>query len=176
MVQSGTFRQDLYHRLNVFPLSIPPLRERPDDIPLLANFFIGRFGQEIEPPVVAITDDAIKKLVQYSWPGNVRELQNVLRRAIVLARSSVITADDCQMEIAVSGENQGMLSIDSLIDETLQTGESAAFQQVISKVECALITKALLLSKGNQVQAAKLLGINRLTLRKKIEAYSCQAA
>jgi len=176
MVQNGTFRQDLYHRLNVFPLSIPPLRERPDDIPLLANFFIGRFGQEIDPPVVAITDDAITKLVQYSWPGNVRELQNVLRRAIVLARSSVITADDCQMEIAVSGENQGMLSIDSLIDETLQTGESAAFQQVISKVECALITKALLLSKGNQVQAAKLLGINRLTLRKKIEAYSCQAA
>lgn len=175
MVEKGTFRRDLYHRLNVFPLSIPPLRERPDDIPLLANFFVGRFGQEIDPPVVAITDDAVTKLVQYTWPGNVRELQNVLRRAIVLARSSVITADDCQMEISVSDENQGMLSIDSLIDETLQTGESAPFQQVISKVECALITKALLLSKGNQVQAAKLLGINRLTLRKKIEAYSCQS-
>ncbi len=175
MVEKGTFRRDLYHRLNVFPLSIPPLRERPDDIPLLANFFVGRFGQEIDPPVVAISDDAVTKLVQYSWPGNVRELQNVLRRAIVLARSSVITADDCQMEISASDENQGMLSIDSLIDETFQTGESAPFQQVISKVECALITKALLLSKGNQVQAAKLLGINRLTLRKKIEAYSCQS-
>lgn len=174
MVQKGTFRRDLYHRLNVFPLNIPPLRERPDDIPLLANFFIGRFGQEIEPPVVAITDDALTKLVQYHWPGNVRELQNVLRRAIVLARSTLITADDCQMEISASDENQGMLSIDSLIDETFQTGESAPFQQVISKVECALITKALLLSQGNQVQAAKLLGINRLTLRKKIEAYSCQ--
>jgi DNA-binding NtrC family response regulator len=174
MVQNGTFRRDLYHRLNVFPLTIPPLRERPDDIPLLANFFVGRFGQEIEPPVVAITAEAVTKLVQYSWPGNVRELQNVLRRAIVLARSTLITADDCQMEISASGENQGMLSIDSLIDETLQTGESAPFQQVISKVECALITKALLLSQGNQVQAAKLLGINRLTLRKKIEAYSCQ--
>jgi DNA-binding NtrC family response regulator len=176
MVENGTFRRDLYHRLNVFPLSIPPLRERTDDIPLLANFFVGRFGREIDPPVVAITDDAVTKLVQYSWPGNVRELQNVLRRAIVLARSSVITADDCQMEISPSGDNQGMLSIDSLIDETLQTGESAPFQQVISKVESALITKALLLSKGNQVQAAKLLGINRLTLRKKIAAYSSQKA
>lgn len=173
MVEKGTFRRDLYHRLNVFPINIPPLRERPDDIPLLANFFVGRFGQDIEPAVVAITDDAITKLVQYPWPGNVRELQNVLRRAIVLARSTLITADDCQIEISASGENLGMLSIDSLIDETFQTGKPAPFQQVISKVEYALITKALLLSHGNQVQAAKLLGINRLTLRKKIEAYSC---
>ncbi len=174
MVDSGTFRRDLYHRLNVFPITIPPLRKRPDDIPLLAKYFISRYGQKIDPPVVGLTSEAVAKLVQYPWPGNVRELQNVLRRAIVLSRSPMVTADDCQMEVSASREDQKPRTIDSLIDETFQTGESSPYQQVISKVECALITKALLLSQGNQVLAAKLLGINRLTLRKKIEIYSCQ--
>jgi DNA-binding NtrC family response regulator len=173
MVDSGMFRRDLYHRLNVFPITIPPLRKRPDDIPLLVKYFVSRYGKEIVPPVVGITPEAIAKLIEYPWPGNVRELQNVLRRAIVLSRSSMITANDCQMEISVSSEGLEIRSIDSLIDETFQAGESSPYQQVISKVECALITKALFLSHGNQVQAAKLLGINRLTLRKKIETYSC---
>jgi len=173
MVQEGGFRLDLYHRLNVFPLIIPPLRDRPDDIPLLAEYFVSRYGQNISPPVVGITEAAIEKLIEYHWPGNVRELQNVLRRAVVLARSTLVTVDDCQMEISAASEEEETFSIDSLINETFQTGDSSPYQQVIAKVECALITKALLLSQGSQVKAAKLLGINRVTLRKKIATYSC---
>ncbi|MFK5927532.1 MAG: sigma-54 dependent transcriptional regulator [Desulfuromusa sp.] len=173
MVDDGGFRRDLYHRLKVFPIHIPPLRDRQEDIPLLINYFISRYGQEIDLPVGAITSEAIDKLVNYNWPGNVRELQNVLRRAIVLARSSTVTVDDCQLEISTSVAQQPLRSIDALIDDSFQNGEDAPFQQVVAKVECALIKKALFRSQGNQVQAAKLLGINRLTLRKKIEIYSC---
>lgn len=175
MVQQGTFRLDLYHRLNVFPLKIPPLRERPDDIPLLAKYFVSRYGHNVPTPVVGITEEAIDKLVAYHWPGNVRELQNVLRRAVVLARSTLVTVDDCQMEISAASEEQ-TFSIDSLINETFQAGDSSPYQKVIATVECALITKALALSQGSQVKAAKLLGINRVTLRKKIATYSCQNA
>lgn len=173
MVDNGEFRRDLYHRLKVFPISIPALRDRREDIPLLAKYFISRYGQVIAPPVESITPEALNKLAEYGWPGNVRELQNVLRRAIVLARSSTVTADDCQMDISDSVDTSQSHSIDALIDESFRDGDDSPFQQVISKVECALIKKALVLSHGNQVKAAKLLGINRLTLRKKIDTYSC---
>jgi len=176
MVDEGSFRRDLYHRINVFPINIPALRDRREDIPLLIEYFISRFGQEINPAVESITAEAITKLLNYHWPGNVRELQNVLRRAIVLARATMVTRDDCQLETSTLTEAQDYRSIDALIDESLQDGEDSPYQQVISKVECALIRKALLLSHGNQVQASKLLGINRLTLRKKIEVYSCNAS
>ncbi len=173
MVDRGEFRRDLYHRLRVFPIYIPALRDRREDIPLLINYFVSRYGQEIDPPVNAITPEAIDKLVQYDWPGNVRELQNALRRAIVLARSSTVTANDCQLDISASAEQYGSCSIDALINESLNDGDNSPFQHVVSKVECALIKKALLLSQGNQVRAAKILGINRATLRKKIEMHSC---
>ncbi len=173
MVDNGEFRRDLYHRLNVFPIHIPALRDRREDIPLLAKYFISRFGQAITPPVTDITSEALNKLQDYYWPGNVRELQNVLRRAIVLARSATITADNCQLDIAVSVEKSERYSISALIDESFLEGDDSPFHQVISKVECVLIKKALALSGGNQVKAAKLLGINRVTLRKKMELYSC---
>ncbi|SEA77472.1 two-component system, NtrC family, nitrogen regulation response regulator GlnG [Desulfuromusa kysingii] len=173
MVAKGEFRRDLYHRLKVFPIHIPALRERQEDIPLLVNYFISRYGQEIDPPIEGITQEAIDKLVEYSWPGNVRELQNVLRRAIVLARSSTVTVDDCQLDVSVPADQKGAGSIDALIDESFKDGGNSPFQQVVSQVECALIKKALALSQGNQVKAAKLLGINRVTLRKKIQLYSC---
>lgn len=173
MVDKGEFRRDLYHRLKVFPIHIPALRDRQEDISLLAKYFISRYGKEIDPPVAGITPEALDKLLKYSWPGNVRELQNVIRRAIVLARSSSVTADDCQLDISVSVEKGNSRSIDALIDESFHDGDDLPFQQVISKVECALIKKALVISQGNQVKAAKLLGINRLTLRNKIKIYSC---
>ena len=173
MVKDGAFRGDLFHRLNVFPIFIPPLRERPEDIPLLVQYFIDRYGQKINPPVSGMTPEAMNKLITYSWPGNVRELKNVLQRAIVMAKTPIITADDCSIEMAIFENGQLTLSIESLIKETLETGDPNPYHQVIAKVECALIRKALALAKGNQVQAAKLLGINRLTLRKKIETHSC---
>lgn len=174
MVEAGDFRQDLFHRLKVFPIHIPALRDRQEDIPLMIKYFISRYGQNIDPPVEGITPEALNTLINYHWPGNVRELQNVLRRAIVLARSSTVTVDDCQLDIPSSVKKMGTHSIDAIIDESFKEGGDSPFQQVVSKVECALIKKALVLSQGNQVKAAKLLGINRVTLRKKIEMYSCQ--
>lgn len=173
MVENGEFRRDLYHRLSVFPIQVPALRDRPEDIPLLVDYFISRYGAEIDPPIDGITPEAMHKIANYHWPGNIRELQNVLRRAIVLARSSTLTANDCQVEIPSSLERMESCSVDAIIDESFKEGGDSPFQDVVSKVECALIKKALILSNGNQVKAAKLLGISRATLRKKIAIYSC---
>lgn len=169
MVGNGQFRSDLYHRIKVFPIHIPALRDRREDIPQLARYFISRYGQDIHPPVTDITSEALDSLHAYGWPGNIRELQNVLRRAIVLARSSMVTVDDCQLDISISAKSSESQSIEALINASFRNGDDSPYQQVISKVECALINRALDVSKGNQVKAAKLLGINRLTLRKKIE-------
>jgi transcriptional regulator with GAF, ATPase, and Fis domain len=93
-VKAGTFRSDLYYRLNVFPLEVPPLRERRPDIPLLARHFLKRFARKLGKPLLDIAPSSMERLERYGWPGNIRELQNVIERAAVLARGSVLEIDD----------------------------------------------------------------------------------
>jgi two-component system NtrC family response regulator len=161
LVRQGRFRDDLFYRLSVFPIHIPPLRERRDDIALLALYFLKRFAEEMGKAVKGISQDALNSLRSYSWPGNVRELQNVIERAVILCTGSEI--------------GQGDLLIDT---KNGQTGLLSSFSALIppegialEDVEKGLIRAALDISGNNQVRAAQLLKISRNTLRYRMEKY-----
>jgi two-component system, NtrC family, response regulator AtoC len=163
------FRLDLLHRINVLTLSIPPLRRRLNDLPELVQYFLFRYGKQVAPPVTGVSDNAIKKLMNHAWPGNIRELENTIRRAIVLARSTVLGEEDFSFpDVPVAGEEGFQLAVNKQIDLLIQAYESKPYKHLITEVENLLIKKALDLCEGNQVQAAHLLGINRMTLRKKL--------
>jgi two-component system, NtrC family, response regulator AtoC len=170
-VRKGQFRADLYHRLNVFSLRIPPLRERKEDIPILVEYFINRANKESGQPIRGISPEALSLIEGYSWPGNVRELQNTIRRAAILSRGAVLSSED------IVFTRQDVLPLDfhsmieSAVDDLLLSGDRKLYDKVISDVEKSLIRRALELTRGNQVKAASLLGISRVTLRKKIDDF-----
>ncbi len=168
MVQDGAFRGDLFHRINVFNIIIPPLRARLDDLPLLIKYFISRYGRQVSPPVTGITDEAVAFLAGYQWPGNIRQLENVIRRATVLAKARFIGKDDCVIDNATPAEDVFDLAVTSRVEELFARGESRPYHQILTEMETLMINKALAISQGNQVHAADLLGINRMTLRKKM--------
>ena len=168
MVTDGLFRADLLHRINVLTIPIPPLRERISDLPDLILYFLARYGRQVSPPVEGISDDALEKLSAYQWPGNIRELENTIRRAIVLGKSRVISAEDCLLQSQVEPTGDFSQVVSQQIEKLLEGNESRPYHSLLAEVEQLLITKALDLCEGNQVQAANLLGINRMTLRKKL--------
>ena len=140
------------HRLNVVPISIPPLRARRDDIPFLAEHFVRALGAENGSPVRSITDAAIKKLVEYHWPGNVRELQNVIERSLVLASGTTLDADDIKLE--------------TVPRPRAQTGEHLLPDgMTLDEYEQSIVREALQRAEGNKSQAARLLGLTRNALR-----------
>ena len=186
-VAARQFREDLFYRLNVVRIHIPPLRERRNDIPLLVNYFLEKIAREQQRPPKSIAASVIKTLEKYHWPGNVRELENALRRAHVMAKSDAILQSDLPPEI--SGPRTGSEAIPPIAGVA---GEAAAtdaavlarqlFQwarrdpklKVIPAVERELVIQALKETNNNQVHAAKLLGITRATLRKRIEKFGIQ--
>ena len=178
-ISNGRFREDLYYRLNVVSIQIPPLRERKEDIPGLVSYFLKRFNRELKKGIVEITPPAMEKIKSYGWPGNVRQLENVLKRATVLCQGKWIMEDQLLLEREVekqeAEEDLSKKSIedllDTLFDELLNTPMTSGDTDRMSSVEKGLILRALQKTKGNQVQAALLLGINRSTLRSKIERY-----
>jgi DNA-binding NtrC family response regulator len=178
-ISKGTFREDLYYRLNVVSLRVPPLREREGDIPGLIAYFLKKFNRELKKEIAGITPAAKEKIVSYGWPGNIRQLENVLKRAMVLCQGEWILEDHLQLE---KGEDRrdsekGLSNrpvealLDLLFEELSKTSESRDLDMV-STLERALIVRALQKMKGNQVQAAQLLGMNRGTLRGKMERYN----
>ncbi len=168
MVEDGLFRLDLLHRINVLTIDIPPLRKRITDLPDLILYFLSRYGRQVSLPVEGISDKALEKLSCHSWPGNIRELENTIRRAIVLSKARVLSAEDCvlQNRSGSGGDFEQVVSMQ--IDSLIKGDESRPYHHLLSEVEQILIKKALDLCDGNQVQAANLLGINRMTLRKKL--------
>ena len=158
MVTNGTFRQDLYFRLNVFPLMIPPLRDRGSDIITLAEHFVARFSREIGKPIKRITTPALNMLMSYHWPGNVRELENVIQRAVVL------TEDD-----AIHGYNLP-LSLQSPVfsGADIQNGLEAR----LAAIEHEMLVEALRLHQGNTTEAAKELGLTRRTMGLRMKKYN----
>src|SRR6266850_4116222 len=151
-LEQGTFREDLYYRLNVVPLSIPPLRARRDDIPFLADHFVKAMGAENGSPVQSLTDAAVKKLTEYHWPGNVRELQNVIERSLVLCTGDRLDADDIKLETAPRPR--------------AQTGEHLLPDgMTLDEYEQSIIREALQRAEGNKSQAARFLGLTRNALR-----------
>ena len=177
-VKEQRFREDLYFRLRVVPITLPPLRQRRDDIPELIPYFIDKINREMGTSVAGVLPAAQALLVQHSWPGNVRELENTLLRAAVLAPGRMLTPADLSLPAAESvlPEDFADLSFEEVVRRKLK----AYFQQttllepcdlhaiVIGQVEKPLIELTLEYTGGNQLKAAELLGINRNTLRKKI--------
>ncbi len=172
-ISKNRFRSDLYHRLNVVSINIPPLSERLEDIPLLVEYFIKRANRETNNNIKGFSSDVIDMLQNYSWPGNVRELENTIRRAVIFAKGNILRKED--LVIPNPELSKGFIdALNHIIDDILRSGGNKPYDMVISEVEKALIKRALELTKGNQVKASSLLGITRVTLRKKIEEYNLQ--
>ena len=159
-VQAGRFREDLFYRLSVFPLRLPPLRERKADIPLLADYFLQRYGTREKKALDGITPEALKALMGYHWPGNVRELENAIERAVVLAGENRLVLDDLPLHLRSLALPQDLKDLDlDVSDETLP--------QWIEKIEVEILRRTLLEFEGNVTQTAKKLGIGRATVYRK---------
>jgi DNA-binding NtrC family response regulator len=152
-LEQGTFREDLYYRLNVVPINIPPLRERKQDIPFLANHFVHKLAPETGCRVESITDAAMEKLIAYHWPGNVRELENVIERSLVMATGTQLDAADVKLESAPRPRPQS--GDPHFLPEGL----------TLDEYEQEIIREALRRADGNKSQAARLLGLTRNALR-----------
>lgn len=160
LIEEKRFREDLYYRLNVIEIVIPPLRERPEDVVLLANFFLDRFNHKFKKKVLGIDDTAMRALTSYPWPGNIRELKNVLERAMILTRKEVLEPDDFFLKPRSGGaEAPGKPIV------LPQEGVS------LEEVERELVRQALENTKGNQTKAARLLHISRDQLRYRMKQY-----
>jgi DNA-binding NtrC family response regulator len=151
-LEQGTFREDLFYRLNVVPINLPPLRERKEDIPFLARHFLDKLGPEMGNRVGDITDDAIARLMAYHWPGNVRELENVIERSLVMCAGTTLDAGDIKLETVPRRTNHGSPAF-------LPEGMS------LDQYEQEIIREALRRAEGNKSQAARLLGLTRNALR-----------
>jgi DNA-binding NtrC family response regulator len=171
------FREDLYYRLNVVGIHLPPLRARTEDIPLLAEYFLSRIATQQHRPLLQLSSDAIKVMESYPWPGNVRELQNTLQRAVVLATSDVILPKDLPLG-QVGGVEAGGSPVASVSALTVEEAAGALFdafareggdRELLPWVEEEFTRRAMELTGSNQVKASKLLGITRATLRKRLE-------
>jgi len=173
-VAAGRFREDLYFRLNVVRITVPPLRDRRADIPELIDFFVDKVNRTLGTSIVGVTDEARDALVHHAWPGNVRELENTLLRAAVLARGRTLLPDDFTLSGSKpvgSGGSPGLEDavrrrVWDLLEAPGTTG--ALYDTVLAAIERPLIELVLERVGGNQVKAADVLGINRNTLRKKI--------
>ncbi|MDX1764696.1 MAG: sigma-54 dependent transcriptional regulator [bacterium] len=163
-IEQGRFREDLYYRINVVPIDIPPLRERRDDIPVLATYFIDRLSEETHQAQKTITPEAMDQLIHYDWPGNIRELQNMIERAVVLTRSDTLTPKS--FPLPQRGKKQPYSVDDVMIPEN-----GISLNQVVENLEKAYLKKALIQAGGVQTQAAELLQNTRKILRYKMEKY-----
>ncbi len=181
MVAEKKFREDLYFRLNVVPIRVPALRERSEDIEILIFHFMEKFKNEFSLPAKSITEEAIEYLKEYSWPGNVRELENVIKRSMVVTPGSLITLKDLKAIISVNpahllAEDLEELALEEIVHKKLsnflsrfdQLDPMNLYSTILQMVERPLLSLVLQKTRGNQIQAAKVLGINRNTLRKMI--------
>jgi DNA-binding NtrC family response regulator len=159
MVEEGVFREDLFYRLNVVTVSLPPLRERREDIPLLVNHFIGTFSEQNGKSVTGITSEAMQALAGYDWPGNVRELRNTVERMVVLTRGDRITVRDVPAPIRPRGG-------------TARSPSAVRSGMTVQEAERELIAQTLREQNGNRTRAAELLGISRRTLHRKLREYN----
>jgi Nif-specific regulatory protein len=154
-VREGHFREDLYYRLNVVPLTLPPLRERREDIPALANYFLTRSALETRKAFTGITEEALQRLMAYGWPGNVRELANMIENAVVMGQGPELTVQDLPAKVG------------STVPEILQDGFS--YHKAIDDYRRALIERTLAQTQGNRAEAAKILGLQRTYLARLIK-------
>ena len=181
MSNAGTFRADLYYRLNGFTISIPPLRDRGDDIPLLIDRFFHVYSRQLGKDIQSISQDALKLLVEYPWPGNVREMQAAVRRALLQTTGSVLTVEALPDEIRTGGRRESASSgpvgsgvIEQLIEARLRAETNDLYAETLAAMEAYLLTRVLTMTGGNQSHASRILGITRGSLRNKIHSLNIQ--
>jgi two-component system nitrogen regulation response regulator GlnG len=175
LIAGGQFRNDLYYRLKVVTISVPPLRARKDDIPELAHHFLFRYAKEANRDIRGFAPDALDLLQRHPWPGNVRQLQNCIRAAVYQTAGRILLASDLPglttaetPAIASTQEAIPAFDLTGTIEAMMSEGEADVHGRVMAMVERELITRALRHTKGHQAQASDLLGINRTTLRNKL--------
>jgi DNA-binding NtrC family response regulator len=168
MVAKNLFREDLYYRLNVIPITIPPLRDRKEDLPLLVAHFIGRFNSEKKRQIEGITRDALEQLMRYHWPGNVRELENLIERITILKGQGYITPADLPEKLAP-------VLTGSTVPEVNIPNSGLDFDDAVQAFERQLLTKALERTQGVKSKAAELLHMNRTTLVEKVKKLRLEA-
>jgi transcriptional regulator with PAS, ATPase and Fis domain len=166
MIKQGTFRQDLYYRLNVVSLVMPSLRERREDVPLLANYFATKYSQKCKRQIRGISAEARACLKSYDWPGNVRELENAIERAVVLGSSDLIRPEDLP-EVVLESEPEGAASANATI---------GSYHETIKETKKQLILKAVEQADGNITEAAKLLGVQANYLHRLISNLNLRSA
>ena len=167
-VSEGRFRSDLFYRINVVPIFIPPLRERKGDIPLLVDYFLSRISSGVKNMKKQISKEALELFVAYDWPGNVRELENVIERLVALTPKDIIDKDDLPANILI-GQKVNKLKGDVL-------GGSIAFNEAEQEFEQEIILNALKKSNFVQTKAANLLGISRRVLKYKMDKYGIEGS
>jgi two-component system response regulator HydG len=160
LMEREQFREDLYYRLNVVALTIPPLRERREDIPLLAQHFLRHFSEKNHKPIKGFTPQAMDRFIRHAWPGNVRELMNAVERGVVLSRSEYLGEEDLPLIAAETPAGEKASATDAIPTD-----------MPLDEVEKVAIMKVLELSRGNKSEAARRLGITRKTLLKKLKSY-----
>ena len=163
-VRTGRFREDLYYRLKVIPIVLPPLRERPEDIPLLLHHFMAKYNAEFRKNFRRVSDEALKLLVAYPWPGNVRELRNLLERILILERGDTILPEHLPPEITSPSTAGGQARF---------TLPSHGIR--LEDVEMDFVRQAFRMADGNQTRAAQLLGISRDALRYRLQKLAGEA-
>jgi len=160
-IQDKKFREDLYYRLNVIPINIPPLRDRSEDIPLFINYFLAKYNKELNKDIKYMSGEALKVFEEYSWPGNIRELENLIERIVTLSKDDHIDTAHLPKDIIHSkANNNGTFSL-----------EEGSLMKAVRNFEKKIINEALRYCNGNQTNTAKTLGVHRTTLISKLEAY-----
>jgi nitrogen regulation protein NR(I) len=169
-----SFREDLLYRLKVVTITIPPLRMRSEDIPLLANYFLARFTHEMKRPATTLPTESLEILNKYAWPGNVRQLENLMKRTILLSKNNVITPDLLQNELSLDSSKlpEQIDHFPGAVPTNLEAYEGHLYKHVIEQTEKELLQKTIVHTKGNQAKAARLLGISRTMLYERLEKYS----
>ncbi len=157
MVERNTFREDLYFRISTFPIKLPPLRERKEDIPSLAKHFLSDISKELHKEMGELSDDVLSVLANYSWPGNIRELRNTIEKAIIVSREDTITVDDLRLEATTAMPKRDYTNL--------------SYEEAKKQFEIDMFENALTRAHGNQSQAAKLLGISRDILIRRMKKY-----
>jgi two-component system response regulator PilR (NtrC family) len=161
-IMDNNFREDLFYRLNVIKVAIPPLRERKDDIPMLALHFLNKFASEMDKKITGISNDALEELEKYHYPGNIRELENIIARCVALESDEIIKKDSLP-KLNTEGE---------YIDLTDTLNAKDSIDSVLGDVEKQIIENALKSSRGNKTEAAKVLGITLRSLRYRLAKHS----
>ncbi len=163
-IAEGRFRTDLYYRLNVVPIAVPPLRERITDISILVEHFVKKFSEENGRPVLKISKEAMDAFIKYNWPGNVRELENIIERIVILSKENTLTVADLPPHLVPKENQLEQLSVPSVGKNKMT--------EVVDYIEHKMIEEALKITNGQQTQAAEILGINRGSLIYKMKKFN----